>query len=95
MSTQATSIGYLLSTPRNHTCTQLADHLPRVSHDQANRFLRNGSSCVSPLRALALPLPNDPPEAFLLVYDRGQDKRDSRFIDLAQRQYPGTPHGLP
>ena len=28
MMTQATYIEYLLSTPRNYTCTHLADHLP-------------------------------------------------------------------
>ena len=40
MLTQTTYIEYLLSTPNNHTCTHLANHLPDVSHDQVNRFLR-------------------------------------------------------
>lgn len=51
MMTQATYIEYLLSTPRNYTCTHLADHLPQVSHDQVNRFFRGAvrsrpASCV-------------------------------------------------
>ena len=40
---QATYIEYLLSTPRNYMCTHLAEHLPSVSHDQVNCFLRNSS----------------------------------------------------
>ena len=47
MLTQATYIEYLLSRSPNCTCTHLADHLPGVSHDQANRFMRNSSFCVS------------------------------------------------
>ena len=47
MLTQATYIEYLLSMPPNCTCTHLADHLPGVSHDQTNRFLRNGPFFVS------------------------------------------------
>ena len=40
-----------------------------------------------------MPLLNDSPEAFLLVDDRVQDKRYSRFIELAKRQYSGNVHG--
>ena len=56
MLTQSTYIEYLLSTPRNYTCMHLADHLPGVSHDQVNRFLRNSSFGVRQLRTLVLPL---------------------------------------
>ena len=37
---------------------------------------------------------HDSPEAFLLVDDSVQDKRYSKFIELAKRQYPGNTHGL-
>ena len=40
MLTQTTYIEYLLNTPTNYTGTHLAAHLPDVSHDQVNRFLR-------------------------------------------------------
>ena len=40
MLTQRTYVEYLLSTPRNYTCTHLAAHLPDLSHDQVIRFLR-------------------------------------------------------
>ncbi|AMJ65285.1 IS701 family transposase [Hymenobacter sp. PAMC 26628] len=93
MLTQAKHIDYLLSTPRNYTCTHLAAHLPGVSHDEVNRFLRNSAFSANQLRALVLPLLRDSPEAFLLVDDSVQDKRYSRFIEVAKRQYSGTVHG--
>lgn len=43
MATQATYIEYLLKTSHNYTCTHLAQHLPQVSHDHINRFLRRSS----------------------------------------------------
>ena len=46
------------------------------------------------MRELVLPLLRDSPEAFLLVDDRVQDKRYSRFINVAKRQYPGNAHGM-
>ncbi len=94
MVTQATYIEYLLSTPRNYTCTHLAEHLSQVSHDQVNRFLRRSSFSLTQLRELVLPLLQDSPEAFLLVEDSVQDKRYSRFIEVAKRQYSGNEHGL-
>ena len=94
MLTQTTYIEYLLSTPTNYTCTHLAVHLPDVSHDQVNRFLRMSTLPVNQLRELVLPLLRDSPEAFLLVDDSVQDKRYSRFIDVAKRQYSGNAHGM-
>ena len=46
------------------------------------------------LRELVLPLLDDSPEAFLLVDDSVQDKRYSRFIEVAKRQYSGAVHGM-
>lgn len=37
---------------------------------------------------------NDSPEALLLVDDSVQDKRYSRFIDVAKRLYSGYAHGM-
>ena len=94
MLTQAKYIDFLLSTPRNYTGTHLAAHLPEVSHDQVNRFLRDSAFSAAQLRELVLPLLADSPEAFLLVDDSVQDKRYSRFIEVAKRQYSGTVHGM-
>lgn len=94
MLTQAKYIDFLLSTPHNYTGTHLAAHLPGVSHNQVNRFLRDNSFSTMQLRELVQPLLVDSPEAFLLVDDSVQDKRYSRFIEVAQRQYSGNTHGL-
>ncbi len=94
MFSQAKYIDYLLSTPSNYTCTHLADHLPDVSHDQVNRLLRDSHFSAAQLREVVYPLLADSPEAFLLVDDSVQDKRYSRFIEVAKRQYSGNVHGM-
>ena len=94
MLNQSQYIEYLLSTPKNYTCTHLAAHLPTTSHDQVNRFLRKNILSVSQLRELVQPLLHDSPEAFRLVDDSVQDKRYSRFIALTKRQYSGNVHGM-
>ena len=94
MITQSKYLDYLLSTPKNYTCTHLAAHLPDVSHDKVNRFLRNNTFSSSQLTELVAPLLHDSPEAFLLVDDSVQDKRYSRFIEVAKRQYSGNVHGM-
>ena len=94
MLTQAVYIEYLLRTSHNYTCTHLADHLPAVSYDQVNRFLRNSCFSASQLHDLVLPLPYDSPEVFLFVDDSVQDKRCSRFIEGTKRQHSRAVHGL-
>jgi len=94
MITQSNYIDYLLSTPKNYTCTHLAAHLPDVSHDQVNRFLRDNKFSSSQLSELVMPLLPDSPEAFLVVDDSVQDKRYSKFIELAKRQYSGNVQGM-
>ena len=59
-----------------------------------NRFLRTSTLPVNQLRELILPLLRDSPESFLLVDDSVQDKRYSRFIDMAKRSYSGNAHGM-
>lgn len=94
MLAQSTYIDFLLNTPRNYTGTHLAAHSPTISHDQVYRFLRDNRFSASQLRELVQPLLTDSPEAFLLVDDSVQDKRYSRFIEVAKRQYSGAIHGM-
>ncbi|AMR29580.1 transposase [Hymenobacter psoromatis] len=56
--------------------------------------MRRSSFSPTQLRELVLPLLSDSPEAFLFVDDSVQDKRYSRFIEVAKRQYSGAAHGL-
>ena len=94
MLTQAKYIDFLLSTPTNYTGTHLAAHLPGVSHDQVNRFLRDSTFSSTQLRDWVLPLLSDSPEAFLLVEDSVQDKRYRRFMEVAKRQYADAVQGM-
>ncbi len=40
MITKQQYVEYLLATPVNYTCTNLADHLDDVSHDAVSDYLR-------------------------------------------------------
>jgi hypothetical protein len=94
MITPAQYISYLLSTPDHVTCTNLADHLPDVSHDQVSDFLRTTRITARGLWRLVQTEIADAPEAWLILDDSVQDKRYSRFIELARRQYSGAEGGL-
>jgi hypothetical protein len=41
MRTKSQYIEYLLNTPINYTCSNLAEHLEQVSHDSVTDFLQN------------------------------------------------------
>lgn len=41
MITKSQYIEYLLNTPINYTCSNLAEHLENVSHDSVSDFLSN------------------------------------------------------
>ena len=85
-------VEYLLSTPFNYTCTNLADHLDGVSHDVVNDFLRQEHLRPHQLWELVRGRIEDSPEAFLIADDSVQDKRYSRFIELVKWQYSGAEH---
>jgi len=85
-------VEYLLSTPFNYTCTNLADHLDGVSHDVVNDFLRERHLRPRQLWELVQGRIEDGPEAFLIVDDSVQDKRYSRFMELVKYQYSGAEH---
>lgn len=87
-------VQYLLSTPSNRTCTNLADHLDGVSHDTVSDFLRQERVTARDLWRLVSGLIPDGPEACLIVDDSVQDKRYARFIELVKRQWSGAVGGL-
>lgn len=94
MFTKEHYIQYLISTPVNYTCTYLADHLVGASHDAINDYLRRGKVTARDLWALAEPLIENQPEAYLIVDDSVQEKPHSRVIELVKRQYSGNAHGV-
>ncbi len=94
MITKQKYIEYLISTPVNYTCSNLAAHLEKVSHDAVTDYLQRDKLRARGLWELVQPLLNDSPQAYLLVDDSVQDKRYSQKIELVKRQYSGNEHGL-
>jgi hypothetical protein len=94
MITKQQYVEYLISTPANYTCTNLASHLDDVSHDSVSDYLQRERHTARQLWELARPLIDDSPQAYLILDDSVQDKRYSRKIDLVKRQYSGAIPGL-
>jgi hypothetical protein len=92
MITKKQYVEYLVSTPKNCTCTYLAEHLEDVSHDVVNDFLHEKRFLPREVWKVVKDRIADSPDAFLRVDDSVQDKRYSRFIELVQAQYSGNEH---
>jgi DDE superfamily endonuclease len=87
-------VEYVISTPINYTCTNLADHLEDISHDAINDYLRREKHTGHTLWELAEPLINNSSESCLVLDDSVQDKSYSQKIEMVKRQYSGNAHGL-
>lgn len=87
-------VEFLISTPVNYTCSNLADHLNDVSHDVVSDYLNQERLTARHLWALTRPFIQDSPEAYLLFDDSVQNKQYSRSIELVKRQYSGAAGGL-
>jgi hypothetical protein len=90
MITKKQYVEYLISTPKNCTCTYLAEHLEEVSHDVVNDFLRQKRFMPRDVWKLVKERIADSKEACLIVDDSVHDKRYSRFIELVRMQYSGN-----
>jgi len=86
-------IEYLLSTPFNYTCTNMADHKADLSYDVVSDFLSRERFTPAHLWAIVAPYIQDSPTASVIVDDSVQDKRYSRLIELVKKQYCGNEHG--
>jgi hypothetical protein len=94
MITKNQYIEYLLSTPINYTCSNLAEHLEDVSHDSVTDFLQNSKFTPKDLWELVKNRIDDNEDAFLLVDDSVQNKQYSNAIETVKLQYSGNVHGL-
>src|SRR5574338_677218 len=94
MITKRQYIEYLISTPVNYTCSNLAHHLEGVSHDAVSDYLQREKLTAKGLWELVQPLIKDNPQAYLILDDSVQDKRYSKKIELVKLQYSGNEHGL-
>ena len=92
MITKKQSVEYLVSTPKNCTCTYLAEHLEDVSHDVVTNFLHDQRFLPRDLWRLVKDRIQDSKEACLIVDDSVPDKRSSRFMELVRAQYSGNEH---
>jgi hypothetical protein len=94
MVTKRQYIEYLVSSPANYTCTNLAAHLEGVSHDSISDYLAGAKTTAHHLWELVRPLLNDTEQGYLIVDDSVQDKRYSKHIELVQPQYSGAAGGI-
>ena len=92
MITKKQYVEYLISTPKNCTCTYLAEHLEEVSHEVVNDFLCQKRFMPRDVWKLVQERSEESKEAYLIVDDSVHDKRYSRFIELVRRQYSGNEH---
>lgn len=83
---------YLLSSPKNYTLTNLADHKVTVSHDTINKFLRKKEISSEIIWHNVRASIVEDPEASIVFDDTVLDKRYSEKIEFVRRQYSGNEH---
>ena len=94
MVTKKQYIEYLLHTPINYTCSNLADHLDGVSHDAVSDFLNRGKATSSQVWELGKSVIENDSNGYLILDDSVQNKNYSRKIEMVKNQYSGTTHSL-
>ena len=87
-------IEYLVSTPVNYTCTNLAAHLSGVSHDSITDFLKYQRLASNSLWNIAKSLIDDTQESYLILDDSVQEKPYAREIELVAAHYSGNTHSV-
>lgn len=92
--TRTKYVEYLISTPQNYTCSNLADHLEKISHDVVTDYLQRERLTARHSWQLAQQLIEDFPESYLIVDDSVQNKQYSKSIEMVKRQYSGAVGGL-
>ncbi len=94
MITKQQYVEYLISTPINYTCANLADHLDGVSHDVVSDYLEKEKLTARHLWELVEGLLDDGPDAYLIIDDSVHTKEYSRSIEMVKLQYSGAAGGL-
>lgn len=94
MITKEQYIEFLISTPTNYTCTQLADHLSGISHDSITDFLHKERITAQSVWESAKALICDTESSFLILDDSVQEKPYARAIELVAAHYSGNKHGV-
>ena len=94
MTTKKDYIEYLISTPVNYTCSNLAKHLDDVSHDAVTDYLHRERLTARQLWEQVEPLLDNSADAVLIVDDSVQAKKHARKMEMVKRQYSGNEGGL-
>jgi DDE family transposase len=94
MVTKRQYIEYLLHTPINYTCSNLAEHLEAISHDAVSDFLLRDKATSRQVWELAKGIIHDEATSFLILDDSVQDKNYSQKIEMVKKQYSGVTHSL-
>ncbi len=94
MITKEQYVEYLISTPINYTCTNLAEHLDGVSHDSVSDYLERDKQTARHLWELVEGLIDNCPEACMIIDDSVHNKQYSRSIEMVKLQYSGAVGGL-
>lgn len=81
---------YLLSSQKNYTLTNLANHLQTFSHDVINSFLRDTEITPSVLWENVKGVLKTSENGYIIFDDTVLDKNYSRKIELVRRQYSGN-----
>lgn len=87
-------VEYLLSTPFNYTCSNMAEHKANLSHDVVSDFLRQERFTPADLWKIVQTHLEDSAAWVIIADESVQDKRYSQFIELVKKQYSGNEHGL-
>lgn len=85
---------YLLSSQINYTCTNLADHLADLSHDDVSRFLKEEKLTPRMLWEKVKPRLASRTQGYIIFDDVVLEKMHSFKIQGVRRQYSGNQHGI-
>jgi len=82
-------IEYLIASPTNYSCSNLAVHLGKVSHDKVSDFLAQTRIPTRELWQQVQGIIEDSAEGYLVIDDSVQDKSYSQKIEVARYQWSG------
>lgn len=77
---------YLLSSQNNYTITNLAENLPKISHAQINRYLKNEKITPKTLWLNVKEYIEVDKNGYLVFDDTVLDKNHSHKIELVRKQ---------
>jgi hypothetical protein len=81
---------FLIGTQINYTCSYMADHVPKLSHDAVRSYLKRDKITAKMVWEQAKGQVVTSPNGYLVFDDTVADKNHSREIELVRRQWSGN-----